>query len=230
MYIKYGLMFILLLIFGNFCIGEEERKEPVKYVNDVVLSSEIDIDSNDSIQVIINKNRPLDKEYYPSDLVIPNVSSIKEEMYLREEAAHSLEEMFEYAEKEEINLLLISAFRSYDYQENLYKKNIANDANANRYSAKPGESEHQTGLAVDLSSASMNCLLEECFESTKEGVWLNENAHLFGFILRYPKEKEPITGYIFEPWHFRYIGKVESLKVYNSKCTLEEYYGLISIF
>jgi hypothetical protein len=95
---------------------------------------------------------------------------------------------------------------------------------ASRYSARPGQSEHQTGLALDLASQSGKCTLSTCFKDTDEGKWLNENAWKYGFILRYPEGKEEITGYMFEPWHFRYVGKKEAKKIQDSGLTIEEYY------
>ncbi len=128
------------------------------------------------------------------------------------------------AAKEGLNLFIVSGYRSYEYQKNLYNRYVARDgkAEADTYSARPGHSEHQTGLAFDI------CSLETSFENTAEGKWLAANAHKYGFILRYPKGKQQITGYIYEPWHFRYIGVDKATAVYQSGLCLEEYLGITS--
>ncbi len=188
----------------------------------------VDIDSENSINVIVNKTRPLSSDYVPNDLVKPNVSLMKDSILMQREASEAIEEMFNGAKDEGIYLSIGSGYRSYSYQKTLYNNYVNRDGEeaANRYSAKPGKSEHQTGLAADIGSTSQECYLKNCFKDTKEGKWLKENAYLYGFILRYTEEKEDITGYIFEPWHYRYIGKEESLKVFESGLTLEEYYNL----
>ena len=125
-----------------------------------------------------------------------------------------------------INLKIISGFRSYATQKTLYNNYVARDgkAAADRYSARAGHSEHQTGLAADINS------LEQSFENTKEGKWLNDNCYKYGFIIRYPKGKENITGYMFEPWHIRYVGTDVATKLYNNGnwISLEEYLGIDS--
>lgn len=192
------------------------------------MQSEKDIDDYNSIYVIINKQRPLPENYEPSDLVIPNVSLMKE-LYLRKEAAKAIEEMFEAALNDGIELKIGSGYRSYAYQSRLYSNYAKRDGEeaASRYSSKPGQSEHQTGLVVDLAASNEVCYLEQCFEDTKEAQWLFEHSYKYGFVLRYLKDKEDITGYMYEPWHYRYIGKEEAKKVYESGLTLEEYFGLV---
>ena len=130
------------------------------------------------------------------------------------------------AAKAGINLNVISGFRSYATQNRLYNNYAARDgyANADRYSARPGHSEHQTGLAADINS------VDQAWINTKEGKWLNENCYKYGFIIRYPKGKENITGYMYEPWHIRYVGADIASKLYNNGnwITLEEYLGIDS--
>ena len=124
--------------------------------------------------------------------------------------------------KDGIKLKIISGFRSYEYQEkiyNIYVKEFGEER-ANTFSAKPGYSEHQTGLAIDI------CEDSDKFIGTKEAKWLQENAYKFGFIIRYPKGKEEKTGYKYEPWHLRYVGKKHAKKIYCNNITLEEYLGL----
>ncbi len=140
------------------------------------------------------------------------------------EAYAALGEMEEAAAADGIVLYLQSGYRSYDTQAAIYNNYVSMDgkAEADRYSARPGHSEHQTGLAFDLND------LNESFGDTPEGKWLAANCYRYGFIIRYPKGKEHITGYMYEPWHVRYLGREVAEKVYNSGLTLEEYLGITS--
>lgn len=196
---------------------------------DPAMEEPIDLVSFDSINVIINKKHPLPDDFVPDNLVKPDVKCLKDGILLQQEAATAIEEMFAAAKEDGYTLAIGSAYRSYNYQKTLYDNYSKRDGEeaANRYSAKPGQSEHQTGLAADLATSSQECYLKGCFKDTAEGKWLKENSYLYGFILRYTQEKEEVTGYIFEPWHFRYIGKEEAQKVYDSGLTLEEYYDLM---
>ena len=123
------------------------------------------------------------------------------------------------------NIFAYSGYRTYEYQKNLFNRYVEKDGyeKAVMYSARPRHSEHETGLAFDIGGSNQAYWLKESFEDTEEGIWLRENAHRFGFILRYPKEKTDITGYIYEPWHFRYIGIEDATNVYERDITLEEY-------
>ena len=123
------------------------------------------------------------------------------------------------------NLTAFSGYRTYEYQKNLFNRYVKKDGydNAVMYSAKPRHSEHETGLAFDIGGLDQTNWLKEKFEDTEEGIWLRENAHRFGFVLRYPKGKADITGYMYEPWHFRYIGIEHATNVYERDITLEEY-------
>lgn len=134
--------------------------------------------------------------------------------------------MKEDAAKEGLKLWIASGYRSYDYQKNLYNKYVARDgqAKADTYSARAGHSEHQTGLCFDLNQ------VNDTFASTPESAWVNAHAHEYGFIVRYPKEKESITGYKYEPWHLRYLGVDLATSVYNSGLCLEEYLGITSVY
>lgn len=187
----------------------------------------LDHDSYDSLYVIINKTHPLPEDYEPNDLVVPNVLATKDGLQLRQDAATALEEMFSAARDEGITLRLGSGYRSYSTQNRLFNNYVAKDGEeaANRYSARPGQSEHQTGWSVDISDGSMNNWLKNSFKNTPEGIWLADNSYKYGFILRYTEEKEEITGYIYEPWHFRYIGIDEAQKIKDSGLTLEEFYN-----
>lgn len=128
------------------------------------------------------------------------------------------------AAKAGYSLYISSGFRDYETQEVIYNRYVANDgkANADRYSARPGHSEHQTGLAIDLNGVS------DSFGDTPTGKWVAAHCHEYGFILRYPKGKEAQTGYMYEPWHIRYVGKTAAANIAASGLCLEEYYGITS--
>ena len=157
--------------------------------------------------LLVNKTYHLPKNYDPK---------------VNEEALKNLKKMQADAKALGLNIPLVSGYRSYETQEKLYNKYVKKDGEnkANTYSAKPGESEHQTGLAFDIGS------VDRSFANTIEAKWLAENAYLYGFIIRYPKGKTDITGYIYEPWHVRYLGEKKAKDVYLSGLTLEEYLGV----
>ncbi len=161
--------------------------------------------------LIVNKSYPLPANYNPG--VNPAAQS-------------AFNTMQSAAAREGINLYIVSGFRSYSTQRDIYNNYVARDgkAAADRYSARPGHSEHQTGLAFDVNS------LSQSFENTPEGKWLAANCHKYGFIIRFPKGKESITGYMYEPWHIRYLGTSTATSVYNSGLTLEEYLGVKSVY
>ncbi|MDE6834688.1 MAG: D-alanyl-D-alanine carboxypeptidase family protein, partial [Ruminococcus sp.] len=135
-------------------------------------------------------------------------------------------ELSSSASKEGLNIYMSSGYRSYDYQNTLYNNYVSwhGKVSADTFSARPGHSEHQTGLAIDVNDIS------DSFANTPEAVWLAQHAHEYGFIIRYPKGKENITGYQYEPWHIRYLGVETATAVYNSGLTLEEYLGIDSYY
>jgi LAS superfamily LD-carboxypeptidase LdcB len=184
----------------------------------------------DSILVLVNKERNLPSDYTPKDLVIPNVpfpfKGDEPRKYMRVKAAEALEELFERAKDESISLVATSGYRSYSTQKSIFdrKARALGFEEANKTSAYPGQSEHQTGLAMDVTSSKVDFKLVQSFGETKEGIWLKKNSHHFGFIIRYPKGKEDITGYIYEPWHIRYVGLEMAEYLYNNNLTLEEYF------
>jgi D-alanyl-D-alanine carboxypeptidase len=186
-----------------------------------------------SLYVLVNKKRNLPSDYVPDDLTVPDVpfsfSGDSEKKKMRKEAAAALEKLFAGAEKAGIHLKAVSGYRSYARQKAIFSANAAakGEEAANRTSARPGQSEHQTGLAMDVSSASVGYALEESFGNTKEGRWLAAHAADYGFVIRYPKGKENITGYSYEPWHIRYLGKEAAAAVTESKLTLEQYYDTL---
>lgn len=186
----------------------------------------------ESIEFVVNKAKPLPDTYTPKNLRNPNVASRlnpnEPQMLLRDEAAAALEKMFAGADRDGVKLVFGSGYRSYDLQKQFYDQYVASDGQqkADTYSARPGYSEHQTGLAADITTPDETCHLEICFEATPEGKWIADHAQEYGFIVRYPKDLESKTGYQYEPWHLRYVGIDISIKLYNTKQTLEEYFGL----
>ena len=185
-----------------------------------------------SIWVMVNKRNPLNpKSYSPTDLLVPNVPLRvpgNETMQLRSVAAQALERMFSAATSQGINLMLASGYRSYAYQTNLYNGYVATQGQsvADQQSARPGYSEHQTGLAADVEPLSRSCEVEQCFATTPEGKWIAANSYKFGFIIRYPKGAASITGYEYEPWHIRYIGVSASEEMHKEGVkTLEQFFG-----
>ena len=132
--------------------------------------------------------------------------------------------------KERIIINIRSWFRSYETQETLYNNYIARDGleKASRYSAKPGYSEHQTGLAIDITTEDTTTSIGDWFNDTKQAEWLYNNAYKYGFILRYPKGKEHITGYKYESWHYRYVGIEHSKNFAMNDLTLEEYLKVVN--
>lgn len=183
-----------------------------------------------AITVIVNKQRNLPSTYEPKDLTVPNVpftfKGKSPKKLMRKEAAHALEQLFAQAKKDKIELKAVSGYRAYGTQKAIFDRNakLKGEAEANRTSAIPGQSEHQTGLAMDISSSSANYALEPSFGKTKEGKWLAKNAPKFGFVIRYLKGKEKITGYSYEPWHVRYVGKELAQEVSAKDLTLEEFF------
>lgn len=187
------------------------------------------VENPDDYLVLVNKENNLLSTYKPKDLVIPNVpfsfQGEDEKKYLRKEAALALEELITKAQEDGYMIHAVSGYRSFERQKAIFLGNVKKNGfkKANTYSALPGQSEHQTGLAMDVSSASVNYRLVDNFAETPEGLWLNENAHLYGFIIRYSRSKVDITGYQYEPWHIRYVGVDTATRIKMDNLTLEEY-------
>lgn len=174
--------------------------------------------------ILVNKHNPLPAEYVPSDLTVVDLPAVRETQ-LRREAADALVNLFAGAGQESMEFKCISGYRSSELQGEIFNEHAVTmgDDGANLVSAKATESEHQTGLAIDVSSASVDYDLVAEYEETAEGQWLATNAHKYGFIVRYLKDKTEITGYSYEPWHLRYVGTEAAAKIYEGNLTLEEY-------
>ena len=171
---------------------------------------------DEGIKMLVNKFHYLKNDYAPDDIVpisnwyAYNGHSIKKEVY------DKYVSMWKAANEQGLRLLVNSSYRTFEDQQNEY--DMSNDD----YASRPGFSEHQTGLALDIVT---DDIIGNEFENTDEFKWLQENAHLYGFILRYPKDKEYITGYNYESWHYRYVGKELATKVKESGLTYDEYYA-----
>ena len=190
------------------------------YDEDIIKPTNVD----DGILMLVNKFHYLSEDYNPDDIVkISNMysydnNSIKEEVYTQ------YKKMWNAAKKEDLTLIVTSSYRKYDVQDELWtsRANSQGEEEADKETARAGFSEHQTGLALDI--VTYNSLLND-FENTDEFKWLQKNAHKYGFILRYPKDKEDITGYSYESWHYRYVGVEVATKIYEEKITFDEYYA-----
>lgn len=186
-------------------------------------------DTNSTL-LLANKKHALPDGYEPSDLTPVTVAANKSGILMRAEAVTALKEMFDAAAADGVTLVAGSGYRSEAYQRQLYDGYVARygAATADTISSRPGYSDHQTGLALDISDHDGATFLSQSMENTPEGQWLYQHAHEYGFILRYPKGKEAITGYAFEPWHYRYVGKEWSEKIYavSPDETFEEYFGV----
>lgn len=186
-----------------------------------------------SMWVVVNKHNQLNpKDYAPEGLRVPNVPLRfpgDESMQLGPVTATALEDMFAAAKADGVELMLSSGYRSYNYQVNLYNRYLRTDGQeaTDKTSARPGYSEHQTGLAADIEPVNKACEIEVCFADTKEGKWLAANAYKYGFVIRYAKDKDVITGYSYEPWHIRHVGKMLANEMHKRGIdTLEEFFEL----
>ncbi|QVK17197.1 M15 family metallopeptidase [Mycoplasmatota bacterium] len=177
---------------------------------------------------LVNKNYALKKDYVPSDLVYTkDINMIIKNDFsrnrLKKSAYLALKTLFEAAEKENLYLYLSNGYRSYEKQEKIYHHYKLTIGNADFFSARAGHSEHQTGLAVDITCKEVDFQLVQRFANTKEGQYVKNNAHRYGFIIRYPKDKENTHGYHYEPWHLRYVGTKAATIIHQKNLTLEEY-------
>ena len=190
-----------------------------------VLQGSMDValpDKNiEGLAFLVNRQHSISQHYVPETRKVhgPGMSQT-----MRDDAATALEEMFAAAKDDGINLAIVSGYRSYSKQASIYsrKKGTVGEKEADRISARPGTSEHQLGLAMDIARKGSS-QLNTGFGKTKEGQWVNENAHRFGFIIRYLEGYEEVTGYMYEPWHVRYVGKEHALRLYESGLPMECY-------
>ncbi|MGC9248480.1 M15 family metallopeptidase [Listeria ivanovii] len=221
---------------GSNTLDELEKDPLYPYIdkqNKLVEKNGIQyIENEENMLVLANKDYSLQPTYTPPDLVRPNVTfsfgdEKIEKAQMRKEAGTALEEMFQAANDNGYKLFAVSGYRSYKRQQEVFQAevNSKGDAKAREAVAYPGTSEHQTGLAMDISSESQSYELTDAFGNTPEGKWLQENAHNYGFILRYMKGREDITKYQYESWHYRYVGKDAATIIYENDWTLEEFFN-----
>ena len=173
--------------------------------------------------ILVNKYNYLSNDYVPKDLESINKKFSSEGMKLVKVAKEAFEEMAKDKMKSNLKIIAMSCYRSYDYQVSLYNRYVKQDGKeaADTYSGRAGFSEHQTGLAVDVYNGKENYTN---FEKTKEFTWMEDNSYKYGFILRFPKDKENETGYIYESWHYRYVGKEIAKYIYDNNISYDEYY------
>jgi D-alanyl-D-alanine carboxypeptidase len=185
-------------------VGELEALPDIEVIDGVTYVDDI---------LVVNKEIPLPVDYNPG---------------LQPEVIEAYQQMFRDGAERGLDFVLVSDFRTYQYQEQLYNNYVARDGQeaADQYSARPGHSEHQTGLTVDVGSTDSASNLTVEFGDTPEYEWMKDVAHEYGFIVRYPEGKEHITGYMYEPWHLRYVGEEEAEAIYESGLSLEEYLGI----
>ncbi len=184
------------------------------------------VENPNSLLVLVNKYYQLDRNFVPSNLTyISSGCSYGSGFMLKKEAAAAFEEVCKDAKKEGLNILIYSSYRSYNSQAGTYNGYVQRSgrASADTYSARPGHSEHQTGLAADVRTPNT---VFTSFGTTREYSWLKDNAHKYGFIRRYTKETQYITGYMSEEWHYRYVGVEAATYIYENNITFEEYYLL----
>lgn len=181
-----------------------------------------EISNPSDLLVLVNKNNKLNNKYIPPNLEKLDLSYSNDNQYLKIEAKLALEQL---VKNTDYKITVVSSYRDYNYQDKLFNNYVKDKGEeyALKCSAKAGHSEHQTGLAIDIMGSNNDYNL---FEETKEYEWMKDNAHKYGFILRYPEEKEHITGYKFEPWHYRYVGVDVATIIYENDLTLEQFYFL----
>ncbi|EQF22514.1 D-alanyl-D-alanine carboxypeptidase family protein [Clostridioides difficile CD160] len=230
---KLILAIIIVVFISVFISKDKFLIKDKKPAGTAQFSSEEDVESNSQNKnhsnsianiLLVNKTNGISKDYTPENITKVNIPFVEEateeEKQMAGVPAKAVEDLVKQANEESIQFLGSSAYRSYDTQQETYTKRVKSQGQekADAYVAKPGYSEHQTGLCIDLTNP------ERWFVgSTKEAIWLAENAHKFGFIIRYPKGKEDITGTAYEPWHIRYVGKDIAEEIYSKGLTLEEY-------
>ncbi len=209
----YVVLFILIVIFFTKDINFFGSKfyEHIK-----------EIENPTDLTVLVNKNYKLKEDYIPPDLEQIPLDYATDDKYMRKEAKEAFERLSEDAKQMGYQIIATSTYRSYEYQEKLYDYYVKMKGQdyADSCSARPGHSEHQTGLSVDVMGSNQDY---DLFAESIEFDWMKHHAHLYGFILRYPEGKEKITGFKYEPWHYRYVGVDAATIIYENGWTLEEY-------
>ncbi len=221
---KISIILLSMIISLTACDSKEDDKNNAEVSVTYSVTSETTSQQTEAVNVEVN-----DGITYIDGILIANKTYALPSDYnpgVNSEAMAAFEEMQKVAYSEGCNIYISSGFRSYQRQEEIYNRYVSRDGKeeADTYSARPGHSEHQTGLAFDLNT------IDDTFADTPEGRWVAENCHKYGFIVRYSKNKENITGYMYEPWHIRYLGVEKATAVYESGLCLEEYLGITSSY
>lgn len=203
-------------------VQPEETVEPTPLPNELIDPA--------SITVFIDKTHSLPADYVPESLVTPYINSTSDVIQVNEKAADALKSMAAAASDSGVTLYLTAGYISYETQDDYFndRAGMVGEAEANKTIAKAGFSEHQTGLAFDFSDEPSGTNTTVAFADTDAGKWLIEHAWEYGFIMRYPEGKEAVTGYTYQPWHYRYIGKDVAKAIHEAgeNYTLEEYYKI----
>ena len=196
----------------NLDLEKYEQTQPAKYQN--------------TEKILVNKYYNVGQDYIPENLELIDNQYAIGNMKMVKVAKEAFENLSAAAKKENLNIIAMSTYRSYDYQTNLYNRYVAQDGkeNADTYSGRPGHSEHQTGLAADVYNKTETYTN---FERTKEYQWMQEHAHEYGFILRFPENKVDETGYQFESWHYRYVGLEAAKYIKEHNISFEEYFATV---
>ncbi len=211
---EYDLATVVTYV--NIGLDKEGYSEYTEYTEE---------EAQNDLTILVNKYHKLPDDYEPNDLVALSYNN-GYTYYLRSEAAEAYEQLSSAALLDNVIVYPFSAYRSYDTQNTLYNRYVARDGReaADTYSARPGFSEHQLGLAIDIRSNTLNDNLTD-----KDYEWMLDNSYKYGFIVRYPKGKQHITQFMEEPWHLRYLGVELATKVHDSGLTYDEYYDLYEI-
>lgn len=236
-----GLVMVVMLagIFFLMKMSSDNKEDsvanpPASKQADSFDKSKFSLSDPTSPWLVVNKKRALEPiRFVPADLTAPDMqlagSETADNMQVNAQTALALAELNAAAKAEDVQLVLVSGYRSYDTQVTVYNSEVKGfgQAQADRESARPGHSEHQTGWAADLAPANGECKIEACFADTPEGKWLAANAYKHGFVIRYAKDKEHVTGYNYEPWHLRFVGKELAAEMHDKNiATLEEFFKL----
>lgn len=235
----FNFLLVITIIIGGFTIYRAKviidlnikNQEQAKAYQETIYREKASDEEKETIKdsiLLVNKENAMSPDYIPDNIVELNTPFISNGNpnvnKMTKVAADALKELFDGAQKDSIYLLVVSGYRDYNYQKYLYEKEVEvfGQNKASMYVAKPGTSEHQTGLAVDILSEDHQTL-DKGFEDTSAYRWVEENCADYGFIIRYPKGKEDVTGYGYEPWHLRYVGVDVAKDIVSKGITLEEY-------
>jgi D-alanyl-D-alanine carboxypeptidase len=214
---------------NNTKVVKKEKPKKTTVLEEPIIQPTKNVTDYNSPILLVDPTHKLPDNFIPQNLVqvsVPFIDTTQERKMMRKEAADALAQMFNDARNQGVPLLGVSGYRSYKSQKDLFDHYVSIDGyeKASTYSAIPGTSEHETGLAIDVTSIDGKCAAEPCFGGTKQAQWLQAHVADYGYIIRYPEGKDKITGYEYEPWHIRYVGNPAAKEIMNNGITLEEYY------